>query len=209
MRLTRRAVGGLAATGLASLAGCSVLNGPVTFDAEAAVAAQGTLDDTGYELEGQNEPTMTRKYAGKEVKVTNVVTEYQKTMEVNLLGNAKLGVFVAFSTPSVKVAGQGPFNPIKNWSNKEIVMKLQSRYDSLNNVKSESSTSVKTLGKSTDVGKFSATTTYNGEQVDLYIHITKVQHEDDFVVLLGMYPQQRSEEEDDIMSLMKSVKHPA
>lgn len=209
MKLTRRAVGGLAVGSLAGLAGCSALQGPITFTAKAAVAGDAALSDTGYQQARSKKPTLTRKFASKKVKVTNVLNEYQKEMELSVLGSAKVGIFVAFSTPQVKVAGQGPFNPVGNWSNKELVLKLQSRFENLKNVKKVGSTTMTTLGKEAKVGKFSGTTTYDGKQIDLYLHVTKVKHEDDYVILLGVYPQEKSSEEQNIKKLIKSVTHPA
>jgi len=76
MELSRRAVGALTVSAVAGLAGCSG-SGATTFEADAAATATG---DTGYEREDERTPTITREFAGQEVKVTNVITEYQKTM---------------------------------------------------------------------------------------------------------------------------------
>ena len=75
MELSRRAVGALTVSAVAGLAGCSG-SGATTFEADAAATATG---DTGYEREDERTPTITREFAGQEVKVTNVITEYQKT----------------------------------------------------------------------------------------------------------------------------------
>lgn len=209
MTLTRRGFAALAVGGTASLAGCNVLEGPVTFESSPAAATDSALSATGYTKERSKQPTLSRTFAGKEVKVTNHLREYQKEVDLGAIGSAKVGVFVAFTTPQVKVAGQGPFNPVADWSNKKIVKQLQSRFESLNNVEKVGSKTISTLGTSTKVGKFSATTTYQGTQLDLFIHITKVKHEDDFVLLLGVYPQQKPSEGENIFRLMATVTHPA
>lgn len=203
MKLTRRAVGSLAVGSLVGLAGCS--KGALTFKADAAVAS---TSGTEYEQTGKRKPTLTREFAGKEVKVTNALTEYQKEVDLALTGNAKLGVFTAFSTPEVEVAGQ-TFNPIKGWSNQKIVEQLQSRYDSLNNVKQESEEEVEILGSARTVTKFSATTTYDGEEIPVFLLIAKFNHESDFVVPMGVYPQKKEEEGANIKQLMGQMTHPA
>lgn len=208
MELTRREAGGLALAGLTGLAGCSALQGATTFEAKPAGVPTSTQQETGYEREGRREQEIERKFAGQTVKVTNVITEFQKSVSVGALGEQKLGVFVAFSTPKVEVGGQGPFNPVDDMSNKELVKRLQSRYDSIENVKKVGSSTVEVLGTSTDFGKFSAKTTKDGERLDLYIHVGRVEHEEDFVIPLGVYPQQVEDEEGNIMTMAEAIVHP-
>ncbi|MFB6220056.1 MAG: DUF6517 family protein [Halolamina sp.] len=205
MRLTRRAVGALAVAGITGLAGCS--GGDTTsFEAEAAATATG---DTGYEKKGQREQTITKEFAGQEVEVTNVITEYQKEVEIPLTGSAKLGVFTAFTTPEVSVAGQ-EFNPIKDWSTEKIVKQLQSRYESMGNVQKEGTESHEILGSSRTVTKFSATMTYQGNDVPVFILIAKFNHESDFVVPMGVFPQRKEDQEGaNIRTLMSNLSHPA
>lgn len=209
MRLSRRAYGGLSVGTLTGLAGCSFLQGPVAFDAKPARAGSSALSETGYEHVGERTPTISRTFAGKEVRVTNVINEYQKTLDLAGLGQAKVGVFAAFTTPQVKVAGQGPFNPIADWSNREIARRLQSRFGEFRNLREVGSTRISTLGTTTRVSKFGATTTYEGTTIDLFLHLTKVEHNEDIVVLLGIYPQKKPNEEGNVLTLMKSVTHPA
>lgn len=205
MRLTRRAVGAMAVAGITGLAGCSG-EGSTSFEADAAATSTG---DTGYEQQDQRENTITREFAGQEVEVTNKTTEYHKEMDIALTGNAKLGVFTAFTTPKVEVAGQS-FNPIDSWSTEKIVRQLQKRYDSMSDVQKEGEDSHEVLGSSRTVTKFSATMTYDGNEVPVFILIAKFEHESDFVVPMGIFPQKREDEEgDNIRTLMENMSHPA
>lgn len=117
MKLSRRAVGSLALTGIAGLAGCS--GGSTSFSAEAKTSTA----DTGYQRQDQREETITREFAGQEVTGSNVTTEYDKEIDIPLIGSAKLGVFTAFTSPEVNVAGQ-EFNLIDDWSTEKIVGQL-------------------------------------------------------------------------------------
>jgi hypothetical protein len=190
---------------VAGLAGCSG-SGATTFEADAAATATG---DTGYEREDERTPTITREFAGQEVKVTNVITEYQKTMSIPLLGEAKLGVFTAFTSPQVKVAGQS-FNPIGQWSTKKLVTELQSRYDSMNDVQKEGEESQKVLGSTRTVSTFSATMTVDGNDVPIILLVAKFKHESDIVVPMGIFPEERRDKEGtNIRTLMSNMSHPA
>lgn len=205
MELTRRAVGTLAVTGIAGLAGCSG-SGSTNFEAEAAVTATG---DTGYEQTRQDRPEITREFAGQEVKVTNVVTEYQKSVEIPLMGETKLGVFTAFTSPQVKIAGQ-TFNPIGGWSTTRLVDELQSRYESMNDVQKQGDENHEILGDSRTVSTFSATMTVNGNDVPVIILVAKFNHESDIVVPMGVFPEEKQDQEgQNIRTLMSNMSHPA
>ncbi|QKY19517.1 hypothetical protein B4589_003670 [Halolamina sp. CBA1230] len=204
MKLSRRAVGTLTVAGLAGLAGCS---GSTSFSAEYATTDTG---DTGYEQTGQREPTMTRTFAGQEVNVTNTVTEYRKEVQLSLLGGSSdVGVFAAFTSPQVEVAGQS-FNPISDMDAKEIAEQFQNRFDTMDGLGEESTEQVDILGSARTVTKFSATVTVDGNQVPVFLLIANFNHESDVVVPMGIFPQERQDEEGpNIRQLMANLTHPA
>lgn len=176
-----------------------------TFEADVATTSTG---ETGYEEQDQRENTITREFAGQEVEVTNKTVEYHKEVEVPLVGSAKLGVFTAFTTPEVGVAGQ-EFNPIDEWSTEEIVRQLQSRYESMSDVQKESEGSHEILGNSRTVSRFSATMTYEGNEIPVVILIAKFNHGSDFVVPMGVFPQEKEEQEgENVRTLMSNTSHP-
>jgi len=204
MKLTRRTVGALAVSGIAGLAGCSG-GGATSFEADAATTTTG---DTGYEKQDDREQTITREFAGQEVEVTNKTTEYHKEVDIALTGSAKLGVFTAFTTPEVSVAGQ-EFNPIEDWSTEKIVKQLQNRYEGMSDVQKESEGSHEILGSSRTVSKFSAKMTYDGNEVPVFILIAKFNHGSDFVVPMGVFPQKKEDQEGaNVRTLMSNMSHP-
>lgn len=205
MELTRRAVGTLAVTGIAGLAGCSG-SGSTSFEAEAAATSTG---DTGYERTRQDRPEITREFAGQEVTVTNVITEYQKEVSMPVMGDQKLGVFTAFTSPQVKVAGQ-TFNPIGEWSTERLVNELQSRYESMNDAQKEGEESHEILDDGRTVSTFSATMTVDGNDVPVIILVAKFEHESDIVVPMGVFPEEKQDQEgQNIRTLMSNMSHPA
>lgn len=203
MELTRRAVGTLTVAGIAGLAGCS---GSTSFSAEFAVTDTG---DTGYERTGQREPTMTRTFAGQDVNITNTVTEYRKEIDLGPLGSSDVGVFAAFTSPQVKVAGQ-TFNPISDMSNEELAQRFQQRFDGMSDVSRESEEEVDVLGSTRTVTKLSATVTVDGNEVPVFLLVANFNHESDVVVPIGIFPQEREDEEGpNIRQLMANLTHPA
>ena len=204
MELTRRAVGALTVAGVAGLAGCS---GSTNFSADFAVTDVG---DTGYEQTGQREPTMTRTVAGQEVNITNTVTEYRKEIELSFFGGSSdVGVFAAFTSPQVEVAGQS-LNPISNISTEELIQRFQNRFDSMNDVSRESEEEVDILGSARTVTKFSATVSVDGNDVPVFVLIANFNHESDAVVPMGIFPQERQDEEGpNVRQLMANLSHPA
>ena len=203
MELTRRAVGALTVAGIAGLAGCS---GSTSFSADFAVTDTG---DTGYERTGQREPTMTRTFAGQDVNITNTVTEYRKEIDLGLLGSSDVGVFAAFTSPQVELAGN-TFNPIADMSNEELAQRFQQRFDGMSDVSRESEEQVDVLGSSRTVTKLSATVTVDGNDVPVFLLIANFNHESDVVVPIGIFPQEREDEEGpNIRQLMTNLTHPA
>ena len=64
-------------------------------------------------------------------------------------------------------------------------------------------------GTETAVTKFSATATIEGQEVDVFINVTKYRSGDDFVVAVGVYPQQlEGQEESNVLSMMRAIDHP-
>ena len=204
MELSRRKVGALTVAGLAGLAGCS---GSTSFSAEYATTDTG---DTGYEQTDQRQPTMTRTFAGQEVEVTNTVTEYRKEVQLSILGTSSdIGVFAAFTSPQVEVADQS-FNPIANLDAGELVRRFQQRFDSMNDVSRESDEEVEMLGSARTVTKFSATVTVDGNEVPVFVLLANFNHESDVVVPMGIFPQEREDEEGpNVRQLMSNLSHPA
>ena len=213
MNEPRRTVAALALAALLLSSGCVgflVGSEPAEFAASKATVSDAALSETGYESEGVHEQTINRTFevGGQErrVTVTNWAGQYRRSASVGPVDVQDAAVFTVYSTPQVEVLGQ-TFNPVGRLSNEELVKQVQSRYDGLNGVRKVGSRNVTMLGTETEVSKFAATTTVNGIRIEVYVHITKVKHEGDFVLALAVYPQQLEGEEERVVALIEGVEH--
>ena len=182
------------------------------FDAQPARTDESVASDAGYQLNDTRTITTNRtlEAAGQQrtVTVTNRVATYEKSLSLGPLGDAKLGVFAVLSSPAVEVAGE-TLNPIGDYDNDRLVGLLASNYGGLSDIEQVSNRSIQMLGSDATVTKYAATATFSGRQVDVYIHVTKVRHESDFVVAMGIYPQVLSGEESNVLEMIRAVEHPA
>lgn len=192
----RRTAAGVGAAGLASLAGCAALTGSVSFSASAAIVAQSALDETGFQKHKTDEPVVERTFeAGgqsKTVEVKNVVTQYDKAVDLSVLGLGRYqaAVFATLSTPQVDVLGR-TFNPVGDMSTDDLAAMLQERYDGISIGSLESESQVSVAGQTTTMARYpaSATLAEAGAKVDLKVHLTEaVKANGDFVVTFGGYP---------------------
>lgn len=180
-------------------AGCtSLLTGEtLTFESSPAAVSDSALQETGYEETVANESTIERTVtvAGQErtVRITNHVRQYQRGMELGPVGEVTAGQFMVFSTPSASVAGQS-LNPAASWSNRRLIEEVASRSRGVNDVQFERNRTVQALGDSREVSVFSGTTTIQGQQVDVLVHLTSFEHEGDVVIAVAVYPEEVDEE---------------
>ncbi len=185
---------------------------PLTFAADPAAVSDEAAQDAGYELNGTQplEINETFEVAGQErqVTATNYLTDYQKSMELGPLGETEVGVFTVVSTPAVEIAGR-TLNPIGSYSNERLVEFVQEQYSGMSDIERVGEQNVTVQGTETTVTKFAATATLEGQEVDVYIHVTKYRDGDDFIVAIGVYPQQLDSEEENIISMIESIEHPA
>jgi hypothetical protein len=143
------------------------------------------------------------------VKVTNRVTTYEKSLTIPLVGEAKLGVLAVVSSPAVEIAGQ-TLNPLNEFDNDKLVELFAGQYQGLQNIEQVSSQQITVLGTDATVTKYAATATFKGgNEVEVYIHVTKVRDGDDFVVPIGVYPRRLEDEQSNILSMMRAIEHSA
>jgi len=212
----RRLLAATSALGTASLAGCSALdfalgNDSLSFEANAAVVADATIDESPYRESNRTSDTITRTFeAGgqsRTVDVTNRIAEYDRG--VSILGQEfRWALFTVLSTPKVEVLGNA-FNPIADMSTDDLVALIQDRYDQLGNVSRDSTRSVDHLGESVEVVRYRAEGRFTEAdiQLDLTLHITNaVPTGEDFVVCFGVHPRQ-IDETDAINQLLGGVEH--
>ncbi|AEM57483.1 hypothetical protein HISP_09610 [Haloarcula hispanica N601] len=170
----------------------------VEFDSAPASVGDSALEETGYEQSMADEQTIERTVtvAGQErtIRVTNHVRQYERGIDLGPLGEVNAGRFIVFSTPSASVAGKS-LNPAASWSNERLVEEVASRNDQINDVQFERNRSVEALGESREVAVFSGTTSIEGQEVDVLIHLTSFEHEGDVVVAVAVYPERIDDRE--------------
>jgi hypothetical protein len=213
---TRRGVLGLAgAVGLAGLGGCTALDvatgEPAEFSSGTATVADGTLAETGYELNDVSEETLTREVevAGstREVRVTNTTAEYDKAVE--LLGERyQAAVFAAVATPQVEVLGRS-FNPIADLSPDERAALIAERYEGVSDLERGSEYTTDVLGSDADVVVYAADGEIEGTGVSLTLELhvgSPVEAGDDYVLPLAAYPESFGDGEN-VRSMMNGLEH--
>lgn len=182
------------------------------FEADPARTDESVASNAGYESNGTQSVRVERNLSvadvTRRVAVTNEVTTYEKSVEVPVVGSLRLGVFSIISSPAVEVAGR-ELNPIGDYDNDQLVGLVQSRYDGLSEVRRVSNRTISVLGSDTTVSKYAASTTVRGQQVDVFVHVMKVRHGEDFVVAVGVYPQRLDGEEENVLEMMRAIDHPA
>lgn len=193
------------------MGGCtSLLSGEdVTFEADTALVAESALSDTDYEEKRVEDQTIERNFdqVDQTVVVVNRIAEYSREVSVGPLGG-ELARFTVLATPTVEVGPVGPLNPVDDMDNQELAEMVQDEYDGVENVQQVSERDVTLLGNTTTVTKFSAEAqTQSGESVDVYIHLAQAESGEDFVVAIGVHPQD-IDEQDNVDTLMAGVEHP-
>ncbi|MWG34495.1 DUF6517 family protein [Halomarina oriensis] len=211
----RRLLAGVGATGVTALAGClGVLTGdePARFGASAATVPDSTLAATGYGHHRTSESPVTRTYevAGqsRDVEATNVVAEYERAVEIPLVGRFRAAVFAALSTPQVAVLGE-TFNPVGEMSTDELLAMVQERYEALRDLRRESERRVTVLGEETRATRYAGTALLLGGdvRVEIFLTITEaVAAGGDFVLGIGAYPRVL-DDRDEVTAMLESIRH--
>ena len=213
MNNVRQAAAATVLVALLVTSGCvSFLSGndALAFEANRGTVSQTALDGAGYEHARTTKPTVNRTFeiAGqsREVAVTNHLTEYQKTISLPLLGDQKAAAFVVFTTPQVAIAGQ-TFNPVGEMSNRELLGEMQSQYDSIQIGERVDRRSIRTLETDAEVETYAGQAGLSGVNLDVQIQITKVKHDGDFLIAIGVYPNKLPDEGENVRALIRSLDH--
>jgi hypothetical protein len=180
----------------------------VTFEARKATVSGDAQSQTDYEEKRVEEQVIEREFeqVDRTVVVVNQVAEYARSVELGPIGG-ELARFTVLSSPSVEVGPVGPLNPIDDMDNKELAEMMQKEYDQVQNVEQVDEREGTLLGDSVTVSKFSAEAqTQGGETVDIFLHIAQTGDGDDFVVTVGVHPQDINEQ-DKIDTLISGVEH--
>ena len=180
-------------------------------EASPATVEKSALDETGYELEREYERTVNRTIDDsgerREVEAVNEVTEYRRTLNLGPLGERESGLFATVSTPAVEVDGQA-LNPVAEMNTTELVEWLQEEYDRVSVDEVVDSRTVETLGEEMNVSKFEGAAVVGGQEVDVFLHVGKVRHGDDYVVVVGVYPKVLGGEKR-VVAMIEALEHEA
>ncbi|PSQ41098.1 hypothetical protein BRD10_00970 [Halobacteriales archaeon SW_12_71_31] len=212
MVLTRRRALVAAVGGLAALPGCGFITGeePARFAAEPATVSQGARSETDYEERSVSERVVTREFSAggesRSVEVTNQLARYERRLDLGPLGSQRAAAFPVLASPEVEVLGE-VFNPIADLSEREILDRFDSEYENLSVGEMVGSRTVTVLDTETEVEKYEGTADLAGSVVDVFVHVTKVQHEGDFVVVVAVYPQRFPDEESAVFTLLSGLQH--
>ncbi len=179
------------------LSGCAATQEEFRFESTPGTVTDDALSEAGYESTEEAESltvnrTVNAGGSERDVTVVNYASAYAREVEVAGQSRTLAGAAV-FTTPSISFVGQ-EFNPVADQSNKQLVDRAQSRVGGqidggIEDVTFVENRTTTILGAETTVGVFAGTTTVQGTEVELRILVTKVQHEGDFVIVAGAYPQ--------------------
>jgi len=171
----------------------------------------GVSDDatqaTGYERQLREEVVVNRTVSGRNVSVHNWYARYEKYDDI---AQETTGVLAVFSTHRVDVFGHTT-NPYANMSYRGMLANLTADYDtafgSLDDPTFVENTSATVLGQEARVGVFTTNTTFGGEQVEIRLYVTRVQHGDDVVVAIGGHPTKLPAGEQETMRMLEGIQH--
>lgn len=206
----RRFLAGAGAFGLASLSGCLGLAGLDEHEATPGGVDADTRGSTGYEQVGIEElPVEESVGVGpvtESVRIANYMTEHEKTVDMGPLGEQRGAVFMILSTPQIGIPNY-QFNPVEDMSTRELVDLVDDNYDGIDDIQHEEDGTATVLDQPTTVSRFSASAQFDGEDVDVSLHVSEaVETDDDLLVAIGVYPELvRSKEEGNVEALMSGV----
>lgn len=192
MTYSRRAILAAGATGtLALSAGCiETIVGDLQADQAAPTdEALGATEFAEYEITEETISETIDFIIEEEIEATIWISSYTRGIEIE--GEEEEGAaFAAISSPRASVLGQS-FNPLAEMDNEEKLDEFGDELDGQNveNITHEGTSSLSILGEDRDVDRFVGEREFEGEPIDVEIHITSFEHEDDYLVLLGVYPE--------------------
>lgn len=196
---------------VAVTAGCSAVFGSgAEFAAETATVSADARSGTGYQEVAVEDVVIERTFEAADqertVEVTNRVARYERRVDLPALPAQRAAVFVALTSPKIEILGR-TFNPIGEMSNRELLALVQERYTGIEVGDRVGEHGATMLGRSTTIEKFEGSATLAGASVDTYIHVTRVEHEGDFVVALSVYPNQLGGEDDTVARMVEGIEH--
>ena len=205
--------GGALTGGLAGCLGFINRNEDLEFSSSPGSVSQDALDSTGYgEHEIEEAPVEeTFEVAGQSrtVRLTNWHAQYDRAVDLQLLDRFQGAVFSVFSTPKFEIAGRS-INPIDRWDTDRIVGMVQDRYEGLADLRRTVEYTTPMLGAEPTITEYEgrADITGTGVTIDLQLHVSgAVDHGDDFLLGLAVYPDDLPGEDDAVRTLYDGIEH--
>ncbi len=210
-KMNRRTVlAGAGSIGLASLAGCLGLAGLDSHESQPAGVDARVREETGYEQTAIEtidiEEELSLGPYSETISAANHLTEHEKAVDMGPLGRARGAMFVILTTPQVSVVGR-EFNPVEEMSTDELVELVADNYDGMRDVSHVDDADVTILDQETSTAKYTASAEFDGQDVDVDVHVTEaVETDDDLLVAIGVYPQRvQLQEEDNVYDLIDGI----
>jgi len=200
------------------LAGCSALLGddPLRYTATEAALCASTATEAGYVLDDSTWRNVTREVeaaGGSEtLHVENYLNGYVHEVPVeNGSGTERAGGVAVLSTPQATVAGQ-PLNPVGSWSARRLVEEFSDEFDGygeLTGLEETGTYDVSTLESETTVTTLVARGQRDDESVPVLVHVTRVPHADDYLVVGAVHERGDAEERRRVEQLFGCIEHAA
>ena len=201
---------------VAGLAGCAATQEEFEFESTPATFVDEAVAEAGYESQGTEEVVVERTVTvgGSERDVTAINYSAEYTREVTVAGMPRsLIAAVAFSSPSMTILGQ-EFNPIADESRRELAGRMRDRVDERldgegpDDLAAVTEREATVLGTSTTVGVFEGTVVLEAGERQLRLLVTRVEDNQDYVVLGAAYPAEFADEERPrVETLFGAVEH--
>lgn len=207
--MDRRALAILGLVSLVTLSGCALLTGDtLEFSATQATVSDSATAEAGYDevsVESRNvNRTFTVADQEREVLVTNWVATYERDLVVGT--TPAPGTVAILSTPEISIAGQ-TLNPIGSLSDRQLADRLLQEEEAISNVSREGTRTATVLGTETEVAVFQGTVEYEGQSTDVTIHLARVNHDEDYVVALGLHPAAMNADQAGIDTMFAGIEH--
>lgn len=189
-------------------AGCSAAvtgDGPVSFTATGASVSDAGLAETGYELLG-NDTTEINRTVGvggeeRRIEITSHVATYGKTVE-----GAPLAQAVVISTPNAKLLGQS-VNPLRFVNETQLVERAARDGREVRDVRRLNTTEVETLDTTAEVTMYEAVTDNGSTDANSYVHLTRIEHDGDYIIAAVLYPRGMENGRADALRLLEALRH--
>lgn len=207
-----RTVGVLALVVVVATSGCiGFVTGEeaLVYEANEASVSEDALSTTGYEQTLSEELVVNRTVSDRRVEVRNHYARYEKYDDI---AEETTGVLAVVSTHRVDVFGHTT-NPYANMSYAGILANVTADYDTafgdLGDARFVENESATVLGENARVGVFATNTTFGGEQVEIRLYVTRVQHGDDVVLAIGGHPTKLPAGEQELIAMLEGIEHDA